>query len=76
MLVPPFYNDDVLSPFADQIVHVVIVAPRVLHRHLVARSFRPVHADVENVIAYKRNETFFIREFFLNFYIDKILINI
>lgn len=74
MLVPPFYNNDVLSPFADQIVHVVIVAPRVLHGHLVARSFRPVHANVKNIIAC--NETFFIREFFLNFYIDKILINL
>jgi len=50
MIVAPFNDHDVLASLTRQVAHVVIVAARVLHVDLFARSFGPVHTHIENIV--------------------------
>ena len=51
MVVTPFYNNDVFTPFANHVAHVVIIATCVLHGHFLAWTFGSVHTNVQDVIA-------------------------
>ena len=63
MVVTPFYNNDVFTPFANHVAHVVIIATCVLHGHFLAWTFGSVHTNVQDVIAWKRNN---ISVFYIN----------
>ena len=56
MIVSPFYDNDVFSSFADQVVHVVIVAAYVLHGYFVAWTFGSIHTNVQDIVTYKQGK--------------------
>lgn len=50
MIIAPFDDHDVFAPIARQVTHVVVVAARVLHVNLLARTFGSVYAHIKNIV--------------------------
>lgn len=45
MVVAPFYQQNVVATFANQVVYLVLVAAGMLDEHFVAGSLRSVNAN-------------------------------
>lgn len=51
MIFAPLNNDNVVASIADGIVHLIVVVTQMFHEDFIARSFRSVNSDEEQVVS-------------------------